>query len=233
MKRFTRIFFCVIAIIIISILFCQIYSYGNSAFEENSLMQQFAKIVEKEAVITQYKQEASNDLIWEALSEQLDNEKIVAGIMGYFYRESCMRSDAIAGWSIRDRQQQIDTSQAFTEKVDEGLVDGSSKEYFIEQVTTHFGGYGLGQWLSKKYLNELYDFAHEWGTSIGDAKMQCAFMIWSIENQTPKLWEQIKDEKDIWIIGRKIGHLYDGTGEMGASTIASYAQEYYKKYGTQ
>ena len=57
-------------------------------------------------------------------------------------------------------------------------------------------------------------------------------MIWSIEHQTPKLWEQIKDEKDIWIIGRKIGHLYDGTGSLGAETIASLAQGYYKEYGT-
>lgn len=85
--------------------------------------------------------------------------------------------------------------------------------------------------MSKHYLEELYNFAQEWGTSIGDAEMQCAFMIWSIEHQSPKLWEQIQDETDLWIIGRKIGRLYDGTGELGSETIASFAQEYYKKYG--
>ena len=87
--------------------------------------------------------------------------------------------------------------------------------------------------MSKKYLEKFYDFAQEWGTSIGDAEMQCAFTVWSIENQSQRLWEEIIDEKDIWIIGRKIGHLYDGTGELGSSTIASYAQEYYKKYATK
>ena len=223
MKRFTRISFCVIAIIIISILFCQIASYA----EQGQL-----KIESKTGVITQYKTKSAEDFLWKTLSEIIDNEKIVAGIMGYFKRESQMRSDAIAGWATRDKRQQVDTSQVFTQEVDAGLIDGSSKEYFIEQVSIHFGGYGLGQWLSKKYLNELYDFAQEWGTSIGDAEMQCAFMIWSIEHQTPKLWEQIKDEKDIWIIGRKIGHLYDGTGSLGAETIASLAQGYYKEYGT-
>ncbi len=234
MKRFTRIFFCVIAIIIISILFCQICSYGDNTFEENTKTeQQCAKIECKEFVITQYKKEASNDFLWETLSKYVDNEKIIAGIMGYFYRESSMRSDAIAGWGTRDKQQKCDTSLEFTIKVDEGLADGSSKEYFIKQVHTHFGGYGLGQWMSERYLDKLYDFAQEWGTSIGDAEMQCAFTVWSIEHQTPKLWEQLQNETNILTIGRKIGHLYDGTGEFGSETIASLAQGYYKKYGTQ
>lgn len=206
-----RIIFCITAIIIISILFCL------TCFADN-------------AVVTKYKSEESNDIIFQALSQHSKNEKIIAGIMGYFYRESQMRSDAIAGWSQRDIRAKIDFSKDFTEKVDAGLKDGSTKEYFIEQVHIHFGGYGLGQWMSKYYLEALYDFAQEWGTSIGDAEMQCAFTIWSIEYQTPKLWEQIKDEQDLWIIGRKIGHLYDGTHELGAETIASFAQEYYKKY---
>jgi len=43
--------------------------------------------------------------------------------------------------------------------------------------------------MSKPYLEALYNFAQEWGTSIGDAEMQCAFMAWSIKYQTPKLWK--------------------------------------------
>ena len=86
----------------------------------------------EEGVITQYNKETSNDLIWDMLLQYCDNEKIVAGIMGYFYRESCMRSDAIAGWATRDKRNQCDNSQIFTEKVDAGLEDGSSREYFIE-----------------------------------------------------------------------------------------------------
>lgn len=87
--------------------------------------------------------------------------------------------------------------------------------------------------MSERYLDKLYDFAQEWGTSIGDAEMQCAFTVWSMEHQTPKLWEQLQNETNILTIGRKIGHLYDGTSEFGSETIASLAQGYYKKYGTQ
>ena len=216
MKRITKTIFCITAIIIISILFC-LPAYGETA-------------VIKEPIVTEYNKESSDDIIYNALSQYLNNEKIIAGIMGYFKRESKMRSDGIAGWPTRDKQGEIDSSKDFTAKIDEGLKDGSTKDYFIEWVHYHYGGYGLGQWMSLGYLNDFYDFAQKWGTSIGDAGMQCAFMAYSIENQTPKLWEQIKDEQDLWIIGRKIGRLYDGTNELGAETIASFAQEYYKKY---
>jgi len=52
--------------------------------------------------------------------------------MGYFKRESEMRSDAVAGWPLRNNRSKIDFSQDFTEKVDVGLLDGSTKDYFIE-----------------------------------------------------------------------------------------------------
>lgn len=227
MKRFTRIVFCVIAIIIISILFCQIACYAEQPKESQDF-----KIKCQQVVVTQYKTKTAEKFLWETLSSMIDNEKIVAGIMGYFKRESELRSDAVAGWPVRDKRSGTNFSMEFTQKVDEGLEDGSTKDYFIEQVNIHFGGYGLGQWLSENFLNKLYDFAQEYGTSIGDAEMQCAFVIWSMEHQTPKLWEEIQNEKDIWIIGRKIGHYYDGTGELGSSTIASHANEYYKKYAT-
>lgn len=228
MKRFTRIVFCVIAIIIISILFCQIACYAEQPKEPQNL-----KIECKQVVVTQYKTKAAEEFLWETLSSMIDNEKIVAGIMGYFKRESELRSDAVAGWPVRDARTKTNFSMEFTQKVDEGLADGSTKEYFIEQVHIHFGGYGLGQWLSENFLDKLYDFAQEHGTSIGDAEMQCAFVLWSMEHQTPKLWKEIQNETDIWIIGRKIGHYYDGTGELGSSTIASHANEYYKKYATK
>jgi len=108
-----RIIFCITAIIIISILFCL------TCFADN-------------AVVTKYKSEESNDIIYNALSKSSTNEKIIAGIMGYFYRESQMRSDAVAGWPSRDIKEELDFSKNFTEKVDAGLSDGSTKEYFIE-----------------------------------------------------------------------------------------------------
>ena len=42
--------------------------------------------------------------------------------------------------------------------------------------------------------------------------MQCAFIIWSLENQTPDVWKLIqKNKEDPERIGRIIGLLYDGS----------------------
>ena len=101
MKRFTKIVFCITAIIIISILFCLTYGFTDNAV---------TKIEDKEIVITEYKVKESSDFLWETLHKYSDNEKIIAGIMGYFQRESRMRSDAIAGWPTRDARQGYDTS---------------------------------------------------------------------------------------------------------------------------
>jgi hypothetical protein len=48
-------------------------------------------------------------------------------------------------------------------------------------------------------------------------------MIWSIEHQTPLLWEDLYTYTNILTIGRKIGRLYDGTSLDGAEVIAGYA----------
>ena len=223
MKRFAKIAFCITAIIIISILFCLTYGFAEEAVMEEEISW----------TVTEYKQEWSEDFLWEALLRYSNNEKIIAGVMGYFYRESFMRSDAIAGWGVRNVQLGCDTSKEFTELIDAGLADGSTRDLFIEYAHLRYGGYGLGQWSSPYYVGALYDFAQKWGTSIGDAEMQCAFMIWSLEHQTPELWEDLYTYTNIITIGRKIGRLYDGTGPDGAETIAAYAQEYYKKYGTK
>ena len=248
MKRFAKLLICITAIIIISILFCLtsfadeaipiassttavMNQQNNNSIEVSPTPSENPEIIVTD--ITEYLSGDAEDIIWDYLSQHIENEKVIAGIMGFFYRESKMRSNAIAGWATRDNRAQHDTSEKFTQEIDAGLHDGSTKEYFIEQVRYHFGGYGLGQWLSHKYLDALYDFAQEWGTSIGDAEMQCAFMAWSIENQTKDVWEDIKDNEHVLSIGRRIGYGYDGTGYAGSETIASAARGYYKKYGTQ
>ena len=191
-------------------------------------------IKEKTWVVTQCKNEEHEKFIWDTLMRELNNEKIVAGIMGYFKRESGLKSDAIPSFYLRDVWEECDTSARYTEFLDAGLEDGSTREYLVdiklEDGSPRNGGYGLGQWYMKRYLNKLYDFAQEWGTSLGDAEMQCAFMAWSIQNQTPKCWDRIKDAKNIYQIGRDIAVWYDGASEVGQGMIIQYTVEYYNKY---
>lgn len=203
------------AIIIISILFCQVIAYADS-----------------DITITT-KSEASEDWLWQTLMKYTDNNEVLtAGILGYFWRESFCQSDIVAGAHILGREYALKLNKEFKETIDKGLIDGSSKEYFIHALKYQYGGYGLGQWSSLLYDGALFDFAQEWGTSVADAEMQCAFTVKSIKEHPTKLWEYIQNEDNVLQVGRYIGIYYDGS-DFGAEIIASKAVEYYKKYGTQ
>ena len=79
-----RLMFFITAIIIISILFCQIQIIG-----EASQLQPNAVMSVQEIVITKHKDAASEDWLWETLMKYTDNNaKLSAGILGFFWRES-------------------------------------------------------------------------------------------------------------------------------------------------
>ena len=182
------------------------------------------------AVATEYKSEWSEAYVWSELSKYSPSDAITAGIMGYFFRESQMRSDAVAGWPSRNYAVGVtDICREFVEKIDAGLKDGSTKDEFIEKVHIYYGGFGLGQWSNEGYLEHFYDFVQENGSSIADAEVQCAFIFESMM-LNERLWTEIQELDDPYRVGRRIGYLYDGTTQLGAETIASYAKMYYGRF---
>ena len=185
---------------------------------------------EAEATATACKAEWSEEFLWEELSKHSPSDAITAGIMGYFMRESQLRSDAVAGWVERNCAKDVtDICTEFTDRIDAGLDDGSTKEEFIEMVNVHYGGFGLGQWSDINYLHDFYDVVRDNGESIGDAEIQCEFIFHSMK-KNERLWNEITELDDPYRIGRRIGYLYDGTGTLGAETIASFAKIFYGRY---
>lgn len=180
-----------------------------------------------EPVITEHKEDWSADFLWEELSKYSPNDKITAGIMGYFWRESFFRSDAIAGWPTFDMTEHSNSSLDFTLTVDSGLKDESSYEYYYHQIHDVYGGYGLGQWMSPNYLKHFYQFIREKEGSIGDAKLQCEFIFESLQ-RNEKLWEMLLEDKTALECGMHIATFYDGSSMPGV--IASYADMFYKEY---
>ena len=160
------------------------------------------------------------DEIWSCLAELCPNEKIAAGIMGFMFRESRLKADAVAGWDVRPEG----TCEAFVRAVDNGM----EKSKFIRQVQ-NYGGFGLGQWVSTKYLSDLYEYITENDYSIADIRGQCEFAIWSIQ-KCDDLWSELQVGCTTAIqCGRRIGLLYDGTSAEGAEAIAGFAQYYYER----
>ena len=183
-----------------------------------------------EITITKRKEIESEDYLWEQLNKYIDNPKIAAGILAFFWRESFCQSDSVAGYYYLGKTAGEKYCKNFRKIVDKGLVDGSTKKYFIETCQWH-GGYGLGQWWPLDYIDAFYDFAQQWGTSIADAEMQCAFTIENIKNNPNGLWDLIKDEDDIIKIGEYIGLYYDGSA-LGAELISWKIIEYYNRYNS-
>ena len=228
MKRMTEILFACLFTLLGMILFGMVKASADGTTLELLPMEvgQYAK-----PVFTKVHDEESEITIWNELSKYSPNDQITAGVMGYFWKESLFRSNAVAGWDVRNRwkDQETDICVEFTETVDAGLKRGDTKDYFMDTVIVHYGGYGLGQWLSPDYLEDLYEFAREKGASVGDARLQCAFIFQSLQ-KNERLWEELLGCRTAEQCGRRIGTLYDGNDEAGAELIASAAGLYYKKF---
>lgn len=182
------------------------------------------------ATVTEYKSDEDERFLWEELSKYSPSDEITAGIMGYFMRESQLKSDAVHDWNRWNHAKGVtDSCREFVEEIDAGLEDGSSKDIFFYKVQHVFGGFGLGQWYGDEYLEHFYSFVRDRGGSIADAELQCEFIFESLQHNE-ELWNDITQSNDPFHIGRIIGYAYDGTGELGAETIASYSRMFYKEY---
>ena len=199
--------------IILFLLCCQLTCFNHAYAEEY--------------VVTEYQSEESEDYLWDCISEYSPSDYITAGVIGYFERESCLRSDAVAGWCNAQSCFGLDLCGSFTEEVDSGLEDGSTKDVFMEKSRDVHGGYGLGQWSSYHLTESLYEFAQDWGTSISDAEMQCAFVIESLQADE-ELWERLLTVKNAYHAGVLIAIWYEGTSHY--EYVGTLAEVFYSKH---
>ena len=183
---------------------------------------------ERTYVVTKYKDEQAGQFLWDCISRYSPSDQITAGILAMFWRESSFRSDSTAHWADVLVATGLDQPEVFTAEVDAGLSDGSTKKMFVDSVHYTIGGYGLGQWYSYPLLESLYDFASEWGTSIADAEMQCAFTVESLEEFCEE-WETLLETNDPALAGYLIARHYDGT-QSGYEYISMLAELYYDQY---
>ena len=172
--------------------------------------------------VTEFKDKSSEEYLWEILHEEAPNDYIAAGIMGFFWRESFYRSDAVTHWQTDMRKTGEDPCEEFTK-----MLDCANKKEFVSVIQAE-GGYGLGQWYAESYLKSLYDFGKGYGTSFADAEMQCIFAIHMCVND-PKVWDTLKDARSAYEAGKIIGYLHDGS-IVGAETIAAKAKMIYKDH---
>ena len=180
------------------------------------------------ATITERKSRDSERFLWEQLSIHSPSDVVTAGVLAYFWRESQYKSDSVTGWATLKAYDGIDLCGYVVHKTDKGMEDGSSRRWFVEAVR-NCGGFGLGQWYSITYLEDLYDFVRIYGGSIADAETQSAFIFHSLE-QDEKLWKRLKKCDDPARAGRLIAIYYDGSSD-GAPYMGRKAAKLYERYG--
>lgn len=220
-------------LIAVTLIFTVIFitACGSSDIAEESTVEVVSEnITEKEIIITEYsnyEKSETEDILWDLCVKYAPNKFAAAGAMGMFYRESRYKSDALCGWAHIVYENPT-ICEDFTTEIDSGLSDGSSYEFFVDNVHWKYGGFGLVTWGSISYLESLYSFARDWGTSIADAEMQVAFLFWDVQNNNPELWDELINAKTAEHAGNKFGMMYDRTSEW--DSVGSFARDIYNRH---
>lgn len=187
---------------------------------------------EEQIVVTQPKSEESEAFLWEKLMKHTDNnEYISAGLLALYFREAGYKSDALSQYHYLTKDR--DHCQEFVQKIDAGLEDGSTRDIFIHECHHKNGGFGLTQVWSIHECESFYDFAQEWGTSIADAEMQCAWSVHMLKTTYPKIWNQLLEVTKPRTAGYLVAIWLDGASDTGQGVISDKAVQLHKKYGTQ
>lgn len=112
------------------------------------------------------------------------------------------------------------TDEQYTAMVDSG-------EY--KNFTTDQAGYGLAQTTYPKRKEWMLSFARNYGSSIGDYKMQTDFILWELYNHYRSIWNQLTTSHDLkaltWLLLDEWENPKEKTENMRIRY--GYAQGYY------
>lgn len=122
--------------------------------------------------------------IWKALRAGGLTAAGAAGLMGNMQAESAMRAN-----NVQDCMGYTD--EEYTRAVDNGRID---RESFANDQR----GYGLCQWTYHSRKRALFEFATQYGASIGDEAMQVAFVLYEFPSEAPDTWRLCCTSDDLY-----------------------------------
>lgn len=161
--------------------------------------------------------------IWDFLMEHMDNAYGAAGMMGNLYAESALRANDLEGRAAKRLGM---TDAEYTAAVDDG-------SYPYDRFTGDRAGYGLAQWTYPARKAQLYKWAKNAHTSIGDARMQLGFLMHELENSYRGVLAILRDAGSVEEASCAVLIGYEKPANQGASVQekrAKYSQQFYNKY---
>lgn len=138
------------------------------------------------------------------------------GMMGNMYAESGMQSN------IAQRGMTNLSDEDYTAAADNGNIN-----FAYDDV-----GYGLCQWTYYSRKLELWDFAHNRGTSVGDEATQVEFCLHELKAYYSGLWALLCSVNDVYTAASEVCTLYERPAVNNVTVRAQKAQKYYDKYAS-
>ena len=108
-------------------------------------------------------------------------------------------------------------------------VDNGTYTNFIKDKA----GYGLAQWTYWSRKENLYNFAKEKNSSIGDLQMQLEFLWWELSNHYKSLTKLLSTTSSIQEASNEVLFKFERPANQNESVQAkraAYGQKYYDKY---
>lgn len=183
------------------------------------------------SVVSEYK---NVEAMWNLVEEYSPNDFITSAVVTQIWYESCCQSNVVGGCNTVNYSGIHDYSEYITAEIDKGLVDGSTREAFITHRIDEYPcwGYGLIQWVEPAECEKLYDYAREYGTSIGDAEMQISFIFDNMRENFPEVWENLQEADNVGDAAVIFAHFIGGTYEGPKLDDRRWkANELLKEYG--
>lgn len=159
--------------------------------------------------------------LWDYFKSKGMNDYGVAGLLGNLYAESGLRANNL--------QNSFEKKLNITDEEYTRLVDGGNYPDFI----TDKAGYGLAQWTYHSRKQYLLKKSQEMGTSIGDARMQCEYLMWELETSYPSVFRTLKYAKSVREASDVVLMNFERPADQSEKVQvkrATYGQGYYDKY---
>lgn len=109
------------------------------------------------------------------------------------------------------------TDEQYTAKVDSGEWDDFATDHGV------YGGYGLCQWTYPDRKRLMLSFAKNYGASIGDYKMQVAFMLWEFKKSFPAILQKLMTSHDLEELVHELLYKWENPAEKTNNMVRRLA----------
>lgn len=166
-----------------------------------------------------------DEIIWNGLMEEINNEYGVAGLMGNLQAESGLIPYRVQG----DFTSGYTYSINYTNNVDNGII---SEHDFVHNGPNG-GGYGLAQWTYYTRKQGMFNMKKQMVVSIGDVNLAINYLIFELNNSFTGVMNVLKNATSIREASDKVLHDFESPADQSEAVQiyrASLGENIYTRF---